>query len=167
MDFSVHDSILDAGGGTGELAFALLRSCPTLEAMVMDRPEVVETASQPAEFKGRCQFIGGDLFQKWPVTADTVILARVIHDWPDHDTLRILRRAREAMPKDSTLYVVEMVLYEETGHGGLLDLNMLVMTQGAERTEYQYRQLLEEAGFRMQRVIPAGSVVSVIEANPW
>ena len=59
------------------------------------------------------------------------------------------------------------VLDEETGQGGLLDLNMLVMTQGAERTENQYRQLLEKAGLRMQRVISVGSVVSVIVASPW
>ena len=167
VDFSVHYNILDAGGGSGELAFALLRSCPSLEATVMDRREVVEIARPPADLENRCRFIEGDLFQKWPVRADVVILARVIHDWPYHDALRILMCAREAMPKDGTLYVVEMVLDEETGQGGLLDLNMLVMTQGAERTVIQYRQLLEEAGFRMLRVIPTGSVVSVIEANSW
>ena len=94
VDFTAHDSILDAGGGTGELAFALLRSCPTLEATVMDRPEVVEGVRPPADLEGRCRFIKGDLFQKWPVTSDAVILARVVHDWPDSDALRILRRAR-------------------------------------------------------------------------
>ena len=167
VDFSVHDSILDAGGGTGELAFALLRSCPKLEATIMDRREVVERASPPVDLEERCRFIEGDIFQKWPVTSGAVVLARVIHDWPERDALRILRRAREAMPKDGTLYLVEMVLDEENGRGGLLDLNMLVMTQGAERTENQYRQLLEKAGLRMQRVIPVGSVVSVIVASPW
>ena len=167
VDFSVHDSILDAGGGTGELAFALLRSCPKLEATIMDRREVVERASPPVDLEERCRFIEGDIFQKWPVTSGAVVLARVIHDWPDRDALRILRRAREAMPKDGTLYLVEMVLDEENGRGGLLDLNMLVMTQGAERTENQYRQLLEKAGLRMHRVIPVGSVVSVIVASPW
>lgn len=165
VDFSVHDGILDAGGGTGELAFALLRSCPGLEATVMDRREVVEGARPPVDLERRCRFVEGDLFQKWPVTLDAVILARVIHDWPDHEALQILKRSREAMPKDGALYMVEMVLDEETGRGGLLDLNMLVMTQGAERTGIQYGQLLEEAGFRMQRVIPVGSVVSVIEAR--
>ena len=145
VDFNAHDSILDAGGGTGELAFALLRSCPDLVGTVMDRAEVVEGVRPPADLEGRCRFIKGDLFQKWPVTSDAVILARVVHDWPDSDALRILRRAREAMPKDGTLYVVEMALDEETGQGGMLDLNMLVMTQGAERTEEQFRDILREA----------------------
>ena len=165
VDFSVHSSILDAGGGTGELAFALLRCCPGLKATVLERPEVVEVARLPAELKGRCRFVKGDIFQKWPVSSGAVILARVIHDWPDRDVLQILRRAREALLKDGTLYLVEMVLGEENGWGGLLDLNMLAMTRGAERTRGQYRHLLEEADFQMQRVIPVGSVVSVIEAK--
>ena len=165
VDFTAHDSILDAGGGTGELAFALLRSCPRLKATVMDRAEVVERARPPADLDGRCRFIEGDLFQKWPVTSDAVILARVLHDWPDRDALRILGRAREAMPKDSTLYVVEMVLDDDTGQGGLLDMNMLVMTQGAERTEKQFRNILTQAGFGLLDVIETGSVSSVIRAR--
>ena len=165
VDFNAHDSILDAGGGTGELAFALLRSCPDLVGTVMDRAEVVEGVRPPADLEGRCRFIKGDLFQKWPVTSDAVILARVVHDWPDSDALRILRRAREAMPKDGTLYVVEMALDEETGQGGMLDLNMLVMTQGAERTEEQFRDILREAGFGLLGVTETSSVSSVLMAR--
>ena len=165
VDFTIHESILDAGGGTGELSFSLLRSCPALRATVMDRAEVVEAASPPAEFKGRCRFVAGDLFQEWPVTAHAVILARVVHDWPDHDALRILRRARQAMSTDDTLYLIEMVLDDESGVGGLLDLNMLVMTGGAERTEAQYRGLLEQSGFELQEIIPTNSVSSVIRAR--
>ena len=165
VDFTAHDSILDAGGGTGELAFALLRSCPRLEATVMDRAEVVEGARPPTDLEGRCRFIEGDLFQKWPVASDAVILARVVHDWPDSDALRILGRAREAMPKDGTLYVVEMLLDDVTGAGGLLDMNMLVMTQGAERTEEQFRDILAQAGFGLLDVIETGSVSSVIHAR--
>ena len=165
VDFTAHDSILDAGGGTGELAFALLRSCPGLVATVMDRAEVVEGVRPPADLEGRCRFIKGDLFQKWPVTSDAVILARVLHDWPDRDALRILIRAREAMPKHGMLYVIEMVLDDETGAGGLLDLNMLVMTQGAERTEEQFRDILREAGFGLLDVIETGAVSSVLMAR--
>ena len=165
VDFSVHDSILDAGGGNGELAFGLLRSCPGLEATVMDRAEVVEAARVPTDLKGRCRFVAGDLFREWPVSSDAVILARVLHDWPDRDALRILRRAREGMPKGGTLYVIEMVLDDATGRGGLLDLNMLVMTQGAERTEEQFRDILSEAGFGLLDAIETGAVNSVIHAK--
>ena len=165
VDFTAHDSILDAGGGTGELAFAVLRSCPGLKVTVMDRAEVVEGARPPPELEGRCRFIEGDLFQKWPVMSDAVILARVIHDWPDRDALRILRRAREAMPKGGVLYVIEVVLGEETGDGGMLDLNMLVMTQGAERTKKEFRDILREAGFGLLGVTETSSVSSVLMAR--
>ena len=165
VDFGAHDRILDAGGGTGELAFALLRSRPGLVATVMDRAEVVEGVRPPADLEGRCRFIKGDLFQKWPVTSDAVILARVVHDWPDSDALRILRRSREAMPRDGALYIVEMVLDEETGQGGMLDLNMLVMTQGAERTKEQFRDILREAGFGLLGVTETSSISSVLMAR--
>lgn len=165
VDFGANDSILDAGGGAGELAFALLRSCPGLLATVMDRAEVIESAGLPGDLEGRCRFVAGDLFGEWPVKSDAVILARVLHDWPDSDALQILRRAREALPKGGVLYVIEMVLGEETGDGGLLDLNMLVMTQGAERTVEQFGNLLTQAGFCLVDVIGTNSVSSVIRAR--
>ena len=165
VDLTIHDSILDAGGGTGELAFALLRSCPGLEATIMDRAEVVEAAALPADLAERCRYVAGDLFEEWPVMSEAVILARVLHDWSDHDALRILRRAREAMPMDGTLYVIEVVLDDATGRGGLLDLNMLVMTRGAERTEKQFRDLLAQEGFGVLDVIETRSASSVIRAG--
>ena len=131
----------------------------------MDRPEVVATAVPPEDLRGRCRFIQGDLLQQWPAASDAVILARVVHDWPDRDALRILRRARESMSRGAMLYVVEMVLDEETGLGGLLDLNMLVMTEGAERTEEQFRCMLDEAGFEFLDVIETWSISSVIRAR--
>ena len=164
-DFGVHDSILDAGGGTGELAFALLRAHPGLTATVMDRPEVVANAMPPEDLAGRCGFTGCDFFKEWPVSSDAVVLARVLHDWPDCDAIRILRRAREAMPAGGALYVVEMVLDDSTGAGGLLDLNMLVVAEGAERTEGQFRELLATAGFELLDVAPTGSVSSVVRAR--
>ena len=165
VDFSNHESLLDAGGGTGELAFALLRSCPGLTATVLDMPGVVELASVPDDLRGRCSFVGGDLFREWPMRSNAVILARVLHDWPDGDALRILKRARGAMDRNGMLYVVEMPLDEGTGAGGLLDLHMLVMTGGRERTVEQFGELLTSAGFEMIDVLPTGSVSSVIRAR--
>ncbi len=165
VDFSGHAHLLDAGGGTGELAFALLRSYPGLSATVMDMPEVVELAAAPDELKARCSFVVGDLFRPWPVSSDAVVLARVLHDWPDNDALRILRRARQAMPRGGALYVVEMALDEDSGAGGLLDLHMLVMTGGSERTERQFGALLAQAGFEMLDVTGTESVSSVIRAR--
>ena len=97
--------------------------------------------------------------------SDAVVLARVLHDWPDDEAVRILARAREAMPTGGTLYVIEMVLDEITGAGGLLDLNMLIVAGGAERTAKQFRGLLDKAGFELLEVIPTRSVSSVIRAR--
>ncbi len=164
-DFGIHDHILDAGGGTGELAFALLRAYPDLTATVMDLPEVIREAEPPDELTDRCRFAPGDFFEQWPVSADAVILARVLHDWPDDDAVRILARAREAMPTGGALYVVEMMLDDTTGAGGLLDMNMQIVAGGAERTEEQFRCLLDGAGFELLEVIPTRSVSSVIRAR--
>ena len=165
IDFRAHDHILDAGGGTGELAFALLRAYPDLTATVMDLPEVVREAEPPDELKDRCRFAAGDFFEQWPVRSDAVVLARVLHDWPDDEAVRILALAREAMPTGGTLYVVEMMLDDITGAGGLLDLNMLIVAGGAERTEEQFGGLLDNAGFELTEVIPTRSVSSVIRAR--
>ena len=164
-DFGIHDHILDAGGGTGELAFALLRAYPNLTATVMDLPEVVCESEPPEELQGRCQFAVGNLFEQWPVPSDAVVLARVLHDWPDKDAVRILARAREAMPTGGTLYVIEMVPDDITGTGGLLDLNMLIVAGGAERTAEQFRGLLTNAEFALLEVIPTRYVSSVIRAR--
>lgn len=165
VDFGAHRSVLDAGGGAGELSFAILRACPWLTATVMDRPEVIAAASAPADLADRCRFIAGDLFAEWSATdADAIILARVLHDWNDRDALKILRRARQAMRPDSTLYIVEMILDEDSHSGGLLDLHMLTMTEGAERTPSQFRRLLSQAGFEMMDAAPTSSVSSVVRA---
>ena len=166
VDFGVHDSVFDVGGGTGELAFALLRLFPKLVATVMDRPEVIGNAKPPEDLASRCSFIPGDFFKKWPVTADAVILARVLHDWPDNDAVRILRRAREVLTEEGILYVVEMALDDSGGAGGLLDLNMLVMTGGRERTQQQFEVLFKRAGFRLMDVVQTGAVHSILLAKP-
>ncbi len=164
-DFGAHDAVLDAGGGAGELAFALLRANPSMRAIVMDRPEVATLFSTPDDLTDRCKFVAGDLFRKWPVRSDAVILARVLHDWPDDDARRILARAREAMPTGASLYVVEMILDETTGAGGLLDLNMLVMTGGRERTLREFQSLLDDAGFQLRDARPTGAVNTLICAR--
>ena len=164
IDLEFCGSILDAGGGTGELSFALLRAHPRLTATVMDRPEVIGIAVPPEDVEGRCEFIAGDLFNEWPVKSETVVLARVLHDWNDGDAFRILKQAHRAMPSGGCLYILEMVLDDGAPSGGLLDLNMLVMTGGQERNEQQFTALLNRAGFQLLDVTKTDTVSSVIRA---
>jgi O-methyltransferase domain len=95
-------------------------------------------------------------------------LSHVIHDWNEEQCLAILRNCRQAMRPGSRLLIVEMVLPAgDTPHPGkLLDLAMLVMPGGQERTEDEYALLLNEAGFQLTRVVPTGSAVSIVEAVP-
>ena len=164
-DFGQHKAILDAGGSSGELAFARLRAYPNLTVTVMDRPEVADLFAPPPEVETRCNFVAGDLFQSWPVPSNAIILARVLHDWPDDDAHRILARARAAIDPGGHLYLVEMLLDESGSAGGLLDLNMLVMTGGRERTLGDFEQLLGATSFRLADVRPTGRVNSLIRAE--
>ena len=166
LNLDAHKTLLDAGAGRGDLALTLLRAYPGLRGVAMDRPEVVAGHSPPPDVADRCRFVAGDLFAEWPVTADAVFLARVLHDWPDRAAVRILQRARDALEPSGLLYIVEMILDESTGAGGLLDLNLLAMTGGGERTEPQYERLLGAADFRLRRLVPTRSVNSVIVAAP-
>ena len=165
LDFSVHRSILDAGGGTGELSFSLLRCCPDLTCTVMDLPDVIAKVAIPADLAGRCATVAGDLFQPWPAPAEAVILARVLHDWPDDAAVTILKQARATLPTGGALYIVELIPNDLSGSGGLLDLNMLVMTGGAERTVAEYGTLLGGAGFRLVDVTPTAAVSSIVRAE--
>ncbi len=164
-NFGLHDAILDAGGSTGELAFELLRAYPNLDATVMDRPEVSDLFSPPEAVARRCRFVAGDIFRRWPVRSNAVVLARVLHDWSDDDARHILAQAREAMDEGGHLYLVELLLDPTRGAGGLLDLNMLVMTGGRERTLTDFKKLLTETSFRLEDVRPTGRVNSLIRSE--
>ena len=165
-DFGNHEHILDVGGGTTELAFALLRAHSELNATVMDLPEVVCVDELPVDLKGRCRFVPGNFFDEWLVPSDAVVLARVLHDWSDDDAVRIPGRARQSIPASGTLYLVEMLLDADSGKGGLLDLNMLVVAGAAERTEVHFRALLDRTGFELMEVIPTSSTSSIMRARP-
>ena len=118
----------------------------------------------------RCDMVGGDFFSADLPTGDAYILKYILHDWDDARAVAILRRCREAMHPDAVLLVIEQVLLErlETGPAAQrvarLDLQMLVLTPGGrERTEQQYRSLLEEARFELRRLIPTQSPFSILE----
>ena len=122
-------------------------------------------AEAPADVAGRCSLAGCDFLEKWPVRSDAVVLARVLHDLPDHGALRILRWAREAMSTGGALYPVELTLDDASGAGGMLDLNMLVMTGGAERTWEQFQALLAQSSFELMDKVETGFVGSLLRAR--
>lgn len=168
-DFSRYQRIADVGGGRGGLLAAILKATPAARGVVYDQPEVVAGAHatmEAAGVAGRCEYAGGDFFESVPGGADAHVLKWIIHDWDDERALRILRNCRRALADGGRLLLVETVVPEgnEPSFSKWMDLQMLVMTGGRERTAAEYRELLAAAGFEMTAVIQTKSPVSIVEA---
>ena len=167
-DFSKFERIVDVGGGHGRLLAGILLANPRLRAVLYDLPAVVTGASalRQQPINQRCEIIGGDFFKEVPAGADAYILKGIIHDWSDEAALKILKNCRRAIRPDGTLLLVETVLTPSTDPGGaLMDMLMMVLTSGRERTETEFRALVQEAGFSMVQVIRAPGV-SILESRP-
>lgn len=162
-DFAAGETIVDIGGGTGALVAAVLERNPEVLATIFDLPHVVERA-RAAPSRG-CDHVAGSFFDAVPPGADTYLISRVIHDWDDADATAILANCRRAMRGDARLLVVERIVPpgDEPHASKLMDLNMLVIAGGRERTTAEYRALLTDAGLRLARIIDTGTAVSVLE----
>ncbi len=163
--------LADIGGGNGTNLTGVLGRYPEMKGVLFDLPHVVERASANLERAGlatRCQVVGGDFFASIPVQADAYFLRHIIHDWDDERAGLILRNLRTSMPKGSRLLVVEHVLPpgNEPSFGKLLDLNMLLLPGGVERTAEEFRRLYEGSDFHLTRIVPAQGDLSVIEGQP-
>ena len=174
IDFSAFRQVVDVGGGGGILVGALLEACPDLTAVLLDRAEAVERARAylgPIGVADRCLFEVGDFFRAVPAGGDVYILSWILHDWDDERAIAILTNCRRAMAPEARLLVLETLMAENplgSPHAVALDLGMLVTTGGRERTETEYRRLLESAGFRLVRILPTPSSrgTSILEALP-
>lgn len=170
-DFTGIGKVVDLGGGHGSLVTAILRANPGMTGILFDLPHVAESARGPIARAGladRCEIVGGDFFSAVPAGADAYMLRWIIHDWDDERALKILRNCRSAMGKTARLLLVEAVIPpgDEPHLGKLMDFIMLTRVGGQERTGEEYGQLLEEAGFRLNRIVPTASPMSVIEGVP-
>jgi SAM-dependent methyltransferase len=170
-DFAGISSIVDVGGGEGKLLRKILELNPEMVGAVLDMPRTIETVNQKLNgntHEGRCAYIAGDFFDSVPVGADAYILCGVIHDWDDDQAATILRNCRQAMAKTGRVLMVDMVVPDNGAKcfSKVLDLNMLVMNGGRERTKAEFRALLDAADYKFTRIIPTMAPQSVIEAVP-
>ena len=159
--------LVDVGGGLGELLMAVLARYPQLQGTVYDQPSVVAPVIGPAALEGRFRTEGGDFFASVPAGADAYLMKHILHDWDDERCLLILGHIRRAMAPGGRLLIIEQVIPpgNDPFPGKLLDLNMLVMTEGGrERTPGEYALLLERAGLRLSRITPTPALTSVVEA---
>jgi hypothetical protein len=170
-DFSEICHIMDIGGGQGAFLRNVLKFHPELKATVFDMPSTVAKAKQlpcGSTDDEKLTFVSGDFFVSVPPGADTHLLCGVIHDWDDDRAITILRNCRKAMATNGKLLLVEMVVPEGNANcfSKLLDLNMLVMTGGRERTRHEFERLLVAAGYRLTKVVQTLAPQSVIEGVP-
>ncbi len=170
-DFSGIQLLADVGGGNGSLLRGVLRRHRHLQGMLCDLPGVVERAAPliaAAGMSDRLRSVPTNFFEEVPAGADAYLMRHIIHDWDDAKSLTILRNVRRAMGPDGRLLLVESVIQpgNDPHPAKLLDLNMLVIPGGQERTEVEYRKLFEAAGFRLQSITPTTGTVCVIEGRP-
>ncbi len=169
-DFSATATLVDVGGGHGQMLASILQAHPTLHGVLFDLPHVVRGAPpllEAAGVAGRCQVIGGDAFTAVPADHETYLLSRVIHAWDDERAIALLTRCHQAMQPRGKVLLVERVI--PTGSTPVLlvlesDVQMLVVPGGKERTDAEYRALLNAAGFELTRLIPVLTPFYVIEA---
>ena len=168
-DLSGIKRLADVGGGQGVLLATLLRRNPALQGVLFDRPEVVAgvPADRFADYDGRVAFEGGTFFESVPDGCDAYVIKHIIHDWDDEHCRVILDLIRAKLPKDGRLLVCEMVVTDDAGStpAKLLDFQMLIMTVGGkERTSEEFAELFAASGLRLNRIVPTGRPISVIEA---
>ena len=168
-DFSGVRTLVDIGGGQGRLLSAILRANPGLRGVLFDTPEVIEGASlriQEAGLADRCELAAGNFFEAVPEGGDAYLLRHIVHDWADERAVAILRNCHGAMNDRGRLLVVETVIMpgNDPSFGKLLDLEMLFLTDGGrERSANEFRELFGAAGFRLSRILPMTSELSIIE----
>jgi hypothetical protein len=170
-DFSGVQTVVDVGGATGNMLAALLSRHVGLRGVLYDLPHVLRDAPALLKARGvesRVTIEAGSFFERVPAGGDAYVLSHIIHDWSEEQCLTILGHCRRAIGPEGRLLIVETVLPDgDTPHQGKLqDLVMLAFPGGQERTEAEYSELLAKAHFRLQRVVPTTSVVSIVEAVP-
>jgi SAM-dependent methyltransferase len=170
-DFSGARLVADIGGGNGAALRHILGRFPTPRGLLFDRQDVIASLSIQDRMDGRIEAKGGSFFEQVPSGADIYLLVRVLHDWSDDDCLRILRSCHAAMRPDCRLLIVEQVLDPDPASGRatgyLIDTQMMAMFgEAKERTEIEFRGLLDQSGFALTRLMPTQSPVWIIESTP-
>jgi hypothetical protein len=169
-DFTAYPTIVDVGGGHGRLLAAILSAAPAARGVLYDTPQVV--AGAPALLRehnvaDRVHIAQGSFFDSIPKGGDAYVLKNIIHDWPDDKAVQILQNVRAAAAVGTTVLLIETVLPEHNREfsGNWMDLGMLLIQDGRERTAAEYRHLFEQAGFRMTQVVHTTSSLSLVKAR--
>lgn len=169
-DFSDIKVLADIGGGNGSLLISVLRKHTHLRGILYDLPGVsgrAKAALDAAGLTNRIEIHGGSFFESVPRGADAYMMRHIIHDWDDEKAITILRNIHKVIASTGKVLLIEGVIPpgNDPNFGKLLDLTMLTIPGGKERTEAEYRELLAQGGFQLVKIVPTAAEVSVIEAR--
>ena len=167
-DVSRFRRIVDVGGGRGHLLAGLLESNPDASGVLFDQPDAATAGRHTLAARGltpRADVVPGDFFAEVPAGGDLYVLKAILHDWDDEHSVRILRNCHRSAPADSTLLIIERLVGETDPSVHLVDLLMLTMLGGRERSRAEFETLLGSGGFRLERVTPTPRF-ALIEARP-
>lgn len=170
-DFSSAKTIVDIGGGNGAFLMAVLDKAPQAKGIVFDEEYVVDETLKKIEEQGlskKCSVSAGNFFEAVTAGADLYLMKHVLHDWNDEQSEQILMNCSKAMHENSKILVIEAVIPKgNIGHPGkFMDINMMAMTGGKERTEAEYASLFANAGLKLERVIYTNSpTLSILEVT--
>lgn len=169
-DFSAARQVVDVGGGEGLLLSAILQRNENAHGVLFDLAHVITSARTKLDrdIARRSELVPGDFFQAVPKGGDIYVMKNILHDWDDARARKILASCRAAMEQKGKLLVVEEIICERNQpcQAKVSDVLMLVRTGGRNRTEKEYRDLLDGGGFSMVRTTPTSAGLSVIEAVP-
>ena len=168
-DFSAYRKIVDIGGGHGALLAHILEQNPQFSGVLFDAPSVIAGAAGAIDTyvnQGRAEKVAGDFFEAVPNGGDAYVLKYIAHDWDDERAIMILKNCRQAMAENGRVLLVEVVIPagNAPSSGKFLDLEMLLYFYSRERTEAEYRDLLQRAGLELIRITPTASQFSIIES---
>jgi hypothetical protein len=170
VDLSAARTVVDVGGADGALLAHVLRRCPGLRGVTYDLPHVLRDAEPTIKafaLGDRLRGESGDFFQSVPSGADAYLLAMILHDWDDEHCRRILANIAAAATPGAAVYSLELVPPpgDEPHMAKMIDLTMLGMLTGRERTEDELRDLVQSAGLRFEGVTPSPTPMSVLRAR--
>jgi hypothetical protein len=172
-DFSGIEVLVDVAGGHGAVLTSILQKYPNMRGILMDVDHVIAGARPKIEamgLRGRCEAVVGDFFKAVPEGGDAYIMKHIIHDWDDERASVILKNIHKALKGNPAGKVILLEAVIQPGNapdlGKLIDIEMLLMPGGRERTADEFAALLEKSGYEMTRIVPTQSPLCVIEARP-
>jgi hypothetical protein len=173
-DFSPFKTLIDVGGGQGQLLAGILKACPNMRGTLFDLPAVVQGAQAYFAAQGvgdRCTVVAGDAFSSIPAGFEAYVLKNVLHDWSDDRCALLLERVRTAIPPQGKLIIVDTVMVpgNEPHPAKWSDLHMMVAVGGRERTEEDFRRLLKRCDFSLtmaKPLLPPTIAMGIVEAIP-